>query len=94
MDKLKNIEKLKQEVEWPTSDFSRVPYEIFFDQNFYEMEMEQIFQGPTWNYLAHSCEIPNEGDFVTNWIGDINIIVNRAKNGDIHARLPISVVDF
>ena len=85
MDKSKNIETLKQEVEWPTADFSRVPYEIFFEQDFYEQEMEKIFLGPTWNYLAHSCEIPNEGDFVTNWIGDTNIIVNRTANGEIHA---------
>ena len=85
MNTPRSIGNSKPGVKWPTSDFSRVPYEIFFEQKYYNQEMEKIFLGPTWNYLAHSCEIPNEGDFVTNWIGDTNVIVNRATNGEIHA---------
>ena len=85
MDKSKQKNTLNSKVDWPNADFSRVPYEIFFEQEFYDQEMKKIFLGPTWNYLAHSCEIPKEGDFVTNWIGDTNIIVNRTANGEIHA---------
>jgi anthranilate 1,2-dioxygenase large subunit len=70
---------------WPSKDFSRVPYEVFYEQSIYDQEMENIFHGPTWNYLAHESEIPNTGDFVTNWICDTNVIVNRTTEGNIRA---------
>lgn len=70
---------------WPASDFSQVPYEVFNDPEIYKQEMERLFRGPVWNYLTMECEIPNWGDYVTTWVGDTQVIVNRAKDGTIHA---------
>ena len=70
---------------WPAADFSRVPYEVFTDPHIYRLEMERLFRGPVWNYLTMECEIPQWGDYVTNWIGDTQVIVNRSKDGSIHA---------
>ena len=75
----------REGINWPKEDFSRVPFEAFFDQEIYRQEMEQIFHGPVWNYLGHVSEIPNSGDFVTNWVGDTNVIVNRTQDGEIRA---------
>lgn len=72
-------------VVWPEKNFTRVPYEVFYDTDTYRLEMERIFRGPIWNYVGLECEIPAWGDFLTTWIGDTQIIVNRAKDGSIHA---------
>jgi anthranilate 1,2-dioxygenase large subunit len=62
-----------------------VPHEVFTDPQIYRLEMERLFRGEVWNYLGMECEIPQWGDFQTTWIGDTQIVVTRAKNGDIHA---------
>jgi anthranilate 1,2-dioxygenase large subunit len=70
---------------WPAADFSRVPYEVFTDSQIYQREMDRLFRGPVWNYLAMECELPDWGDFSTTWVGDTQVIVSRAKDGSIHA---------
>ena len=70
--------------QWPDADFSRVPYDIFQNESVYHLENERIFKGPVWHYLCHEVEIPNSGDFVTNWIGDTHVIVACADDGHIY----------
>ena len=73
------------EVRWPRNDYSRVPYSLYHDRALYELEQERIFKGPVWNYVALEAEIPKPGDFRTCMIGETPVIVNRAKDGSIHA---------
>lgn len=73
------------QVHWPRNDYSRVPYWLYHDDKTYELERERIFKGPVWNYVALEAEIPSPGDFRTSTIGDVPVIVNRAKDGTIHA---------
>jgi anthranilate 1,2-dioxygenase large subunit len=75
---------ISQRLVWPTSTFSRVPYDVFFDPDVYRLEMERLFRGPIWNYVGLEVEIPEWGDFLTNWIGDTQVIVVRAKDGSVH----------
>jgi phenylpropionate dioxygenase-like ring-hydroxylating dioxygenase large terminal subunit len=70
---------------WSTLDYSRVPYRLYHDPETYQREQEQIFRGPTWNFLGLEAEIPNPGDFRTTYVGDTPTIVNRDTNGTIHA---------
>jgi anthranilate 1,2-dioxygenase large subunit len=70
---------------WPALDYSRVPYRLYHDPEAYQREQEQIFRGPTWNFLGLEAEVPNPGDFRTTYVGDTPIIVNRDANGRIHA---------
>ena len=70
---------------WPKSDFSRVPYEVFTDPAVYRAELERIFRGPAWHYLGMECEIPERGDFLTNWVGDTQVVLSRAEDGSTHA---------
>jgi anthranilate 1,2-dioxygenase large subunit len=72
-------------VDWPRSDYSRVPYRLHHDPEIYELEMERIFRGPTWNYLCLEAELPKEHDYRTTWVGDTPVIVSRDKNGELHA---------
>ena len=70
---------------WPAEDFTRVPYEVFQAQETQRTEQEKIFEGPVWNYLCLSVEIPNPGDFITSYVGRTQVIVNRADDGNIYA---------
>ena len=42
---------------WPNEDCTRVPFEVFFDRELYETELDRIFSGPHWQYLALDQEI-------------------------------------
>jgi anthranilate 1,2-dioxygenase large subunit len=72
-------------VQWPAEDFTRVPYEVFQAQEIQRAEQQKIFDGPVWNYLCLSVEIPNSGDFVTSYVGGTQVIVNRADDGELYA---------
>lgn len=72
-------------IEWPASDFSKVPYSVLLAGDVLRTEQERIFHGPVWNYLCLAVEIPNPGDYVTTYIGQTQVVVNRAEDGAIHA---------
>jgi anthranilate 1,2-dioxygenase large subunit len=70
---------------WPARDYSRVPYRVYHDPEIYAREQRQIFEGPTWNFLALDAEIPNPGDFRATRIGETPVIVNRDGAGAVKA---------
>jgi salicylate 5-hydroxylase large subunit len=70
---------------WVTDDQSRVPYWVYTDDDIYQQEQAKIFAGSSWNYLALSAEIPEPGDFKKTTVGDKPIVVNRDKEGELHA---------
>ncbi len=73
------------DIHWPTTDCTRVPFEVFYDQELYEYEMQRIFDGPHWQYLALEQEIPNPGDYATTWFGERRVVVTRGLDGEFHA---------
>ena len=50
-------------VRFPSTDGSRVPFDVYRSQEIYDREQDRIFRGPTWSFLALEAEIPNPGDF-------------------------------
>jgi anthranilate 1,2-dioxygenase large subunit len=70
---------------FPAADCSRIPYGMYRDAEIYAEEQSRIFRGPVWNFLALEAEIPKPGDFRVVAVGDTPVIVNRAKDGSIHA---------
>ncbi len=71
--------------QWPGTTLSRIPFGIFTDEEVYQEEQSRIFRGRTWSYLCLEAEIPAPGDFRTTFIGDTPIVVNRARDGALHA---------
>jgi salicylate 5-hydroxylase large subunit len=69
---------------WPVEGDSRVPYWIYTDEAIYRRELERIFEGPTWSYVALECEIPNPGDYKRTWIGEKSVLVVRGADGTIN----------
>ena len=70
---------------WPRADFSRIPYAVFLDEDVYEREQDQVFQGPVWLFLGLQAQLPNPGDYITTYAGDCPIVVSRAEDGSLHA---------
>jgi phenylpropionate dioxygenase-like ring-hydroxylating dioxygenase large terminal subunit len=62
-----------------------VPYRVFADPEIHRAELERIFLGPSWQYLALADELPETGDYRTTFLGETPVIVARGEDGLIHA---------
>jgi phenylpropionate dioxygenase-like ring-hydroxylating dioxygenase large terminal subunit len=69
---------------WP-DDPAEIPDWVYTDRRVYDLEQERVFRGRTWNYVALEVELPNPGDFIRSYIGDMPIVVVRGKDGQISA---------
>lgn len=78
------LEMPARQREWPAEGWTRVPYWIYTDPQLYARELDTFFYGPSWNYVALDCEIPNPGDYKRAWIGERQVVVVRAKDASIH----------
>ena len=72
---------------WPKEGNARIPYRVFSDADIYRAELDRLFLGPTWQFLALEDELPNPGDYKTTFLGETPVIVTRDEDGQIHAML-------
>lgn len=69
---------------WPAEGLTVVPDWIYTSDEILERELERIFRGRTWNYVALEAEIPNPGDFKKSYVGNNSVVVSRAGDGSVH----------
>jgi anthranilate 1,2-dioxygenase large subunit/terephthalate 1,2-dioxygenase oxygenase component alpha subunit len=69
---------------WPEDSVARVPYWVYQDEANYKRELERLFEGATWNFVCLEAEIPNKGDWRTNHVGALPVIVVRDADGAIN----------
>ena len=69
---------------WPEDSLARVPYWVYQDEANYQRELRRIFEGPTWNFVCLEADIPKPGDYRTNHIGVLPVIVVRTPDGSIN----------
>ncbi len=74
---------LAQRYVWPDNDLSLIPDWVYTDQFIYEREIERIFHGRTWNYVALEAEVEKPGDFIRSHVGPTPVVVARAEDGSI-----------
>ena len=48
---------------WPEGGLQYIPDWIYTSPAIYQREIERIFHGPTWSFVALEAEIPNPGDY-------------------------------
>jgi anthranilate 1,2-dioxygenase large subunit len=75
---------LTEKYVWPEEGLMRVPDWVYTSDEIYDLEVERIFKGPTWNFVGFEAEIPNVGDFRRSFVGPVPVIVSRANDGSIH----------
>ena len=46
--------------------------------------MQRLFEGATWNFVCLEADIPNKGDYRTNHVGAMPVIVVRGADGGIN----------
>lgn len=68
---------------WPADALNTIPDWVYTSQQVYDLEMERIFRGDTWNFVALEAEIPNIGDFKRSYVGATPVVVSRADDGTI-----------
>ncbi|HUZ74094.1 MAG TPA: aromatic ring-hydroxylating dioxygenase subunit alpha [Stellaceae bacterium] len=69
---------------WPAEGLARIPDWVYTSQTIYEREVERIFHGRCWNFVALEAEIPEPGDFKRSFVGPTPVVVARAMDGAIH----------
>ena len=69
---------------WPEEGLTRIPDWVYTDEAIFRREVERIFHGRTWNYVALEAEIANPGDFVRSNVGPTPVVVARADDGSIN----------
>jgi apoptosis-inducing factor 3 len=75
---------LSRDYVWPDNDLSVIPDWVYTDQFVYEREIERIFHGHTWNYVALEAEVPKPGDFIRSNVGPTAVVVARAQDGSVN----------
>ena len=66
-------------------DTSHIPYWVYQHPKIFRQEQEKIYQGPTWGYLCLEVEIPNAGDYISTFVGEMPVVVTRDQDGEIYA---------
>lgn len=69
---------------WPNADLSEIPDWVYTDQGVYDLEVDRIFHGRTWNYVALEAEVPEPGNFIRSNVGPTPVVVARADDGSIN----------
>jgi len=73
-----------QRFDWPDEGLSRIPDWVYTDETIYQREVERIFHGRTWNYVALEAELPEPGSYLRSFVGPTPVVVARAGDGAIH----------
>ncbi|WP_224336507.1 aromatic ring-hydroxylating oxygenase subunit alpha [Haloprofundus halobius] len=67
-----------------TDETNALPAKYFTDPDVWELEKEKVFSR-YWVYAGHANSIPEPGDFFTRTVGDKQVIVVRARDGEVRA---------
>jgi anthranilate 1,2-dioxygenase large subunit len=69
---------------WPADGLSAIPDWVYTSQTIYEREVERIFRGRSWNFVALEAELPEPGCFKRSFVGPTPVVVARDHNGHIN----------
>ncbi len=74
------VSGLRELVNWQKGLISPA---VLFDEDVYQLEQERIF-GRAWLCVGHEDMIRRPGDYATNYMGEVPVIVARGLDGRAH----------
>ena len=77
-------EREPEHYRWPQEGLAAIPDWVYTSEKIYDQEIDRIFHGHTWNFVALDAEIPNPGDFKRSYVGPTPVVVSRAQDGRVH----------
>jgi anthranilate 1,2-dioxygenase large subunit len=69
---------------WPDDALHYIPDWVYTSQAVYDLEIERIFRGKSWNFVALEAEIPEPGDYKRSYVGPVPVVVSRADDGSVN----------
>lgn len=72
------------QLQWPQEGLTAIPDWIYTHPQIYAREVERIFHGRSWNFVALEAEIPNPGDYKRSYVGPTPVVVSRNVDGTVH----------
>ena len=72
------------QLQWPQEGLTAVPDWIYTHPQIYAREVERIFHGRTWNFVALEAEVPKPGDYKRSYVGPTPVVVARNVDGSVH----------
>ncbi|MBP0636282.1 aromatic ring-hydroxylating dioxygenase subunit alpha [Cupriavidus sp. AcVe19-6a] len=72
------------ECRWPDDGLHCIPDWVYTSHAVHDLELQKIFRGRSWNYVALEAEIPHAGDFKRSYVGATPVVVSRAEDGSIN----------
>lgn len=61
-----------------------LPQAFYNDSGLFKQDMHNLFYRH-WLFVAHDCELPNAGDYLTHTVGEYPVIILRDRDGVIRA---------
>jgi salicylate 5-hydroxylase large subunit len=71
-------------LQWETEGTSRVPFQVYTDEDIYRKELDRFFYHGHWCYVGLEAEIPEPGDFKRTLVGERSVVMVRDKDDSIH----------
>ena len=65
-----------------------IPWDWYTDPAVFRLEQERIFRG-SWQYVAHTGELPEPGSFVASRAGHVPIVVVRDRDGALRGHVNV-----
>lgn len=72
-------------VHWKSPSLRSVPYGVYTDAGQAHREQQQLFRGPTWNFLCLDIDLKEPGSYRTTHVGETPVIVARDADSEIYA---------
>ena len=75
-----SVSELRDVVNWREGLISPT---VLFDEELYREEQTKVFE-KTWLVVGHEDMLRKPGDYVTNYMGEVPVIVSRDMQGELH----------
>jgi anthranilate 1,2-dioxygenase large subunit len=69
---------------WPAEGLAAIPDWVYTSEAIYRREIERIFHGRTWSFVALEAELLEPGCFKRSFVGPTPVVVARDQTGQIH----------